>query len=481
MLQKFLSKYGLATHLAILAAVPLALAPIVTAATLGSVVLWLSAIAAVWLIIEPSMRLGEHLSAARARVRHDILLDPLFWFMGFVVAFTAVRWMNSGIAMQYNAEQSVWAVSDPSWVVLPASVGDDGFLPFTIALASTVLLCGLRHGIGLMARAQFGVVGSLVAGLGGATVAGFACAYPNGFSDWLSSGFSGEPFWPSLFGVWLVIGIASGIMAESRRWRLARLAFVLQIGGNGAALIFFASPLVAVGWLVFAFLALIYCLFYLGRADSSGAVARSFSLAVVGFALPILLLMMYVPETVREAKLDALAPSVAFGESYQAVRDVLSRYARQMWMSHPWSGVGLGAYGLQAQFLAERADWAVIPPHPVAATNGYWTLLAERGIMGGSVLAVLLGMLLYSWGARLVGARIAHRSQDDADIFPFAMPPIAWMGPFCIALLGVEAYYSPLFSVELLLFAIVVPLALSAASFPKAKKSEPEAELPTML
>lgn len=473
MIQKFLSKYGLATHLALLAALPLALSPFLAAATLASVVFWLTALAAVWLFTEPSVRAGEHLSLARARVRHDIFLDPVFWFMALAVVFAGVRWMNGGIALFYDAEQASWMVKASEWTMLPSSAGDAAHLPFALSLALLVLLCGLRHGIGLMARVDFGVVGALVAGLGGVFAAVCAgCGMP-GFSDWMSAGFADVPFWPSLFAVWLVIGVASGIQAESRHWKAARLPFALGIAGNTAALLFFAPPLVAVGWLALVALLLVFSLFYLGRAGSTGAVARSLSLAVFGFALPVFMVMLLMPESVRELKVAGLTPSLALGESYQDMAAALSRISRAMWVEHPWTGAGLGSFGLHAQFLAEKAEWAVIPTQPQFATNGYWTILAERGIVGCSLLVVLLGMLLFTWGARLAGSFMYLRHKDDADIFPFAVPPIAWAAPFCLVLLGAEAVFVPISVEPCLLFALALPLALSSAAFPKAKKPEP--------
>ncbi len=471
MFQKFLSKYGLSTHLALLAAIPLALSPFLAAATLASVVFWLTALAAVWLFVEPSVRMGEHLSLARARVRRAIFLDPFFWVLLFLVVFSAIRWLNSGIGLFYDVEQAAWLVKDAVWPVLPGAAGDAGLLPFAISLVSLVLLCGIRHAIGLMARAEFGVAGAFFAGLGGGAAAICAGLGLKGYSELMATGFAESPFWASCFGVWLVIGVASGAQAESRRWVGARLPFALGVAGNAAALIFFAPPLVAAAWLVLAAGVLLFCSFYLGRAGSTGAIARYLALALFGFALPVFLLMMAMPEPVRAFKLDGLSPAVAFNEGYKETAEALSRLARAMWVRHPWTGAGLGAFGLHAQFLAEKSDWAVIPMQPQFSTNGYWMFLAERGIVGCVVLAVVLGMLLVFWGLRLARAFVFLRTQDDADIFPFAVAPVAWTAPFCLLLLAAEAFAAPLFVTPFALLALVIPPALSAAAFPKPKKA----------
>lgn len=472
MLQKFLSKYGLAAHLALLASAPLALTPFLDAASLASVVFWLSGLAVVWLLTEPSIRVGEHLSIARRRVRGEIVRDAFFWFLIAAVLFALFRMLNSGIALRYDPEQVIWTVGDSKFGGGPASAGNAGTLPFSVAVALLILAMGIRHGIGLMARIVFGLSAALFSGIGGCAVAGFACAGVKPFSDWLGSGLADAPFWASTFGVWLIIAIVSGVQAEARKWSSARLPYVLGIAGNASALLFFAPPVVAVVWVAFAFMTLAVSLVYLGRASSVGAVARNLSLAIFGFALPVFLMMMFVPDAVRAAKISALAPEFAFPESYKQASETLSRISRQVWVSHPWFGVGDGALGLHIPFLAEKTDWAVIPAQPKFAINGYWSILAERGIIGCVVAAVGLGMLMVTYFVRLVGAFGYLRHQDDSDIFPFAVPPIAWFAPLAVVILAAETVISPIFLNGSLFLTVLSTLALSAAAFPKAKKTE---------
>ena len=472
MLQKFLSKYGLAAHLALLAAVPLALTPFLDTASLASVVFWLSGLAVVWLLTEPSIRAGEHLSLARRRVRGEVVRDPFFWFLIAAVVFAMFRMLNSGIALKYDPEQVVWIVGESKLGGGPASAGNAGLLPFAVVVALLILSMGIRHGIGLMARIVFGLSAALFSGVGGFVAAGFACAGVKPFACWLGSGLAESPFWASTFGVWLIIAIVSGVQAEARKWSSARFPYVLGIAGNASALLFFAPPVIAVVWIAFAFMTLSVSLVYLGRANSVGAVARNLSLAIFGFALPVFLMMMFVPDTVRAAKISALAPEFAFPESYKQASETLSRIGRQIWVSHPWFGIGDGAFGLHVPFLAEKADWAVIPAQPKFAINGYWTILAERGIVGCVVSAVGLGMLVVSYFIRLVGAFGYLRHQDDSDIFPFAVPPIAWFAPLTVVILAVEAVISPVFLNGTLFLTVLSALALSAAAFPKAKKAD---------
>ena len=194
MFHRLITKYGLATHLALLASLPSALLPFLSERHLGLTILWLSALAGLWLLLEPSILAGEHLSTARARVRHDMVRDPLFWFFFVTVAFAGVRWLNSGIGMKYNPEEGVWIVAKPFMEILPASLGDSGFLPFAVAVGLGVLVQGVLHGLGLSARVSFGIVTGFVLGIAGIACVTFVCLGWAPFLQHASAGFMSGPF-----------------------------------------------------------------------------------------------------------------------------------------------------------------------------------------------------------------------------------------------------------------------------------------------
>ena len=469
MIQKFFSKYGLPVHLAMLAALPLALTPFLSAAWLGTVILWLSAFAAVWLFLEPSILAGEHLSMARARVRTSILHDPVFYFFLLVIGGAAIRSLNTGVAMVYDPEQASWLIKPPPFPAFPASANSAGYLPWTVSIGLLLVVMGIRHAMGLGARLTFGIAGSLITGVGGIAATVCVCSGMGLLTEQATGGFDKGPFWSGIFGVWLILGIASGVVAEARKWKAARIPFCIAIAGNVSGLLFFSPPLVAAAWSFAAVLTIVWSLLYLGRAGSMGAVARSLSLIVLGIALPIFLLVSFAPESVAAAKAKGFDSTYVMTEAMRQNNEALSRIARQMWMAHPWSGVGLGAYSLHVPFLAEKADWAVMAAKPLYAQNSYWTLLAERGIIGCLFLVVGVGMMMWFYIIRLVESYKFLRHNDDADIFVFAVPPIVWTLPIIFVLFAVESVWLPELSIPTISFAVVVPLALCAASFPKGK------------
>ncbi len=478
MFQKAITKYGLAFHLAMLAALPSALAPFVSDQALGRAVLWFSLIGILWLFIEPSIRQGEHLSQARVRVWTGLLKDPILWFFALYSLLCFVRWQNAGVELVYDPEKISWSVSDPSWPIFPASVKDAGFLPMCVAVAGSIVILGLRHAVGLAARISFGICGALIAGLGGWVTSVFACMGWGSFAVDAASGFGvvREPLMGALWGVWFLVSLSAGAQAELRGWRRGRVVFSLALGGNAVGLMFFSPPLVAVAYLAAGLLFAVYTWVWLGRSGSKGAVARNVVFGLLGVAMALFLLLTFAPATVKKAKLSGLDPAVAWRPAEHEADVALSGMAKRMWLDEPWCGVGLGAFRLKAPFVAQNEDWEVVPPNPVRAINGYWTLLSERGNVMCGLFVVGLGLLLWVWGSRCVEAFSYLRANADADVFPFSCPPVVWIPLFFIPLLAVEGVFASVFSVRTLLLAAMAAMELATASFPRRPSGDKQKE-----
>ena len=471
MVHKLITKYGLATHLALLASLPLALLPFLSERHLGLTILWLSALAGLWLLLEPSILAGEHLSTARSRVRHDMVSDPLFWFFLVTVVFAGMRWLNSGIGMHYDPEEGTWSVAKPFMEALPASVGDSGFLPFAVTVGLGVLVQGVLHGLGLSARVSFGLVTGFVLGIAGMACATFVCLEWAPFLQHAKAGFISGTFYGSFFGLILLMSLMSGIQAESRKWTAARLPFCVAVSGNLAGLLFFAPPILSIVYLSIAGLMTLFAFIHQSRSGSLGGVAYSLTMVIFGSALAVCALLSFAPEAVVKVKSEGLDFATAFPDSYRQASEILRRISHSMWRESPWSGVGIGAFNLHVKFLAEKSDWYVVAPNVSSALNSYWTILAERGILGSLMLASAAVLFLYAWVRSLVQAVVYLHTRDDADIFLFACAPIAWALPVVLALFCVEALFTPVLSCSVTLFAVAAVLALSAASFPRAPRS----------
>ena len=470
MFRKLISKYGLATHLALLAALPVALTPFVNAAAVAVATLWLAFFAALWIFAEPSVRPSERQSEARLRVISGTLRDPLAWFFFVAVLFALVRWLNGGVKMAYDAETSSWSIAAAAIPFFPASVGSEGLVPLAVAVAAAVMVCGIRQGLGYNARIWFGFAAATVAGAEGLAAAICAACEVPAFSKAASScALANAPFWGSLFGPWVFFALATGVHAESRKWGGLRLLSCVAVSGCMAAQVFFMPPLFAAAYLVIAMLFAVFCLAWAGRVASSGAAARCFVFLVFGSAVVVFLVLTVSPEALRAAKLVALDPTTVFTEAWRTTSDALSRVARAMWLKEPWCGVGVGAFPLQAPFLVQPEDWSALPPQPVRAINGYWMMLAEKGVLGATLLATGTMLLLGYYGKRFVEAWKVARS-DEGGAMVSICPPMVWVAPIVLALVLAEAPFTSLFSSSTFVLPMTAALALASATFPKSKE-----------
>jgi hypothetical protein len=469
MFRKFATKYGLASHLGMLVGLPIGLAPFVSSKVLADTTLWLILLAVIWILFEPSIRMGERLSQARARVRKGIFTDLVFWFLLSCVLIAFFRWMNSGISLAYEPMVNKWVVKSPAVEGIPACVEGYGYLPFVFSVALSIFIIGIRHAVGLKARICCGIVAAFFVGLGGIAAAISVCA---GWSESLVKAASlanltDGPFIGSIFGVWLLLSTAFGAQSESCKWGHARLPFYIAIAGNGAGLIFFAPTVVSEYYLLATIVMALFCLVWLSRTGCHGSVPRALVVYLFGLATPVFLLKASgLPELIS-LKMTDFDPTMSFSEVYVQVKGVLSNVALKMWDSAMWFGKGLGSYKLNLPFLVEQADWSLISAEPQNAVNGYYTLIAERGIVGCMILVALVGVFLWMYLRRYVIAFVHLRHQDDADPMIFSCMPIAWASPIALIMVLVEVAYTSVSANSTFLMTVVAPLVLAAASFPK--------------
>ena len=458
--QKLIAKYGLAAHLAILAVAPLFLFPFCTTGTVAWALIWLTLPTALWAVLEPSLRGGEHLHDARRRVVKAVFRDPLFWASLVLVVFTGFRALNGGISLSYNAEESVWRVSSPVFPILPGVVGSAGDLSFAVALACVVLLQACRHALGRSARMAFLLVASFLSGLAALIAlvalhegaAGARALLPSGCGTGLS-------FIALAFGLHLIGGIVALIAISEHRWRSSFFLLLLAIGGNAAGLFAFAPAYLSASFALAGVLILAYALAFSFWAFSS---SDGFKLMVIGgIALTFggLLVVALLPKAVMDERLVAFTNLAFFPGRFWEIRGVLSAVAFKSWVSHIWIGTGIDSFPLDFRFAAQDADWAVLPRGATAVANGWWHLLVERGLVGTVFFILPFGFLLFTYVRRLAGGVRAH-----------ALPhPACLIAPVALALFVATGFVdcSPL-RIEALM-AECAYLAVSAAAFPRKR------------
>ena len=466
------SRYALATHLALAAALPAALTQFVSSSALSQVMLWTSLSAWIWMFAEPSVRRGETVSRAVSRLFSEIVHDPFSWFLGFMVLFAFVCHLNSGIALAYDAEKTVWAVKSPAAEFLPASAGDAAFLPLGLAVAVATVILGVKHALGKNARVWFGLCAGAVSATG--AIAAVACAGygAESFKAVAMSGFGSASFAGSMYALFLPIAMACGIEAEERGMSGARLFFAWSVAGNAAGAFMFLPGILGIAYLLLSVVVAAIAFAFVKRRSGAAATARAASMLLFGVVLSALSVVLPPYAEIQKAKVAGLNPEVAFTAELADRNAALNRISQAMWMEHPWSGVGAGAFKLNTPFFADKEEWAVLPPEPDCGSNAYFTLIAERGIAGALVLALVVGFFVWNWVFGLWGSFRKFSETDESYPWFFSVSPVVWAGPLVMLATAADAWFSNGFTGTALALCAASAMALSAASFPGVKRKK---------
>lgn len=446
-MQKFIAKYGTAAHLALLAVAPQCLYPFFGVRAIIAVMLWLSVIAAVWLLHEPSVHAGERIMEARARVSRTIMRDPLFWILVAVVVVTGMTWMNSGIEFVYDAETSVWRLEAPPAPFLPGSSRSSGLLPFAAAISMLVVVIGLRHAVGLAGRMAFMLIASTLA----AVSAFYLVIRAHEGVVPVISGI--------VYGIMLIAALSVLPTAFERGWNMAMPLVIVAIAGNLAGVVAFAPARVSAMFGLTAVPVIGYSFVYMmrhirGTADFKLLVAVSIALTIGGFTVVALL------PSVTSGLIETYTKGDFLPESMMKTRAVLSSISKATWMEYPWAGSGTGTFPFDIRFHAVASDWAVIPFGTVAPPHGWWFVLAEGGIIRLAVIILPLCFLVFTYFRRAI-AIVRVRELPH---------PVAIAGPFLLATVVIAEFFGCDFSslgMETMVGAVLVA---AAAAFPVLKK-----------
>lgn len=449
-MQKLIGKYGLAAHLALVVVAPLFFTP--------TAVMWLSALAAIWFLKEPSRVGFEQLHDARKRVLSALWRDPVFWVFLFLAIMALVRCVNNGITLAYDAENASWSVTSPACTFLPGSADGVGFRFFSGAFAAFILVSICRHALGRSARFAFFLVSSTLSAVG----AGVMLFLLHSGNDWAvkesTLSLQNPDFIGSVFGVFLVGAIAALYFTFDRQWYRAMPFAMLAVCGNAAGLFAFAPPILHCIFASAACVIFLYAFVYARKNLPSHAEFKYMVLFGLSMTLAWLAAVGALGEAGVEARVEPYTTGVFLGDEYRSLRDALSSISAEIWKASPWFGRGLGSFPMEMGFHVTEEQWSFIPALQSAPLNGYWMLLAERGIVGAFLLAVPI-LLLAGYYVRSLASGVVR-----------ALPnPAAWAG--CLA--GIAAVVSLMFSVTLLspgfAAAVAAYFSVSINAFPKEK------------
>ncbi len=474
-MHKAISKYGLAAHLALLAVAPLFLFPFCGDVWTARAVIWLSLIAAAWTVLEPSRRADETLHDARFRVASSIALDPLFWFSIVLVLIAAVRWLNGGIGMVYDAEKSVWSLSEARIPFLPGATDDSGYLPFAAVVGVAVLIQAGRHALGKSARVCFLFVAALLSGLA-AVVAGLACVFENPVALRYATCSTVDATYPGVaFGLCFMGSMVAIAGAFERKWTSAMPLLAIAVGGTAVGLYLFSPDMVIVVHAACAVVVVACALAYAHRRLGGLVVPKCLAFMLVAAIPPVLFVMGVIPESIKAQKLALLFSEEGarlFPDGFFELRSALSGIAEKVWKENPWLGTGLGTFGIDIRFNATEADWAVFASNQTGALNGWMQMLAERGIAGVVFFVTPMLFLLWTYVLRAFHAVSDILSKSRRSFGALVFHPVCALGPVAVAAVAACGFYDHSFWRSETMMLVAAIFAMAGSAFPASKKTD---------
>lgn len=457
-MQKFLSKYAVAAHLALLAVSPLFLFPFLSETDMAGVVLWLCAFAALWVFLEPSRHADEMLHDARSRVVRTVLRDPLFWVFALIVLLVALRWINAAIEIAFDVETMRWYLKEPIFVALPGAAVGRGKFEFAMTLALWIVLTGIRHSLGKQARLSFVFTSAAFAALA-ATIAISAASLGNEAALTEAKALFKNPSFPgAVFAIYALASVVALAGSIEAKWNRLGWISALAIGGTLAGAFVFSPSVSALLYSAAVVLTVFIGLGWLGSVSKAVNALRFFAIFLIGVALATLLVICVAPDSIVEARVAEIQSLSLFPQNFAEVRSVLAKVAKNTWEEAKWLGSGLGTFSSQMRFVVDKADWKVLEYARPSAFSAWWTILAERGLVGVITLALPLAFLLFTFFRRIPGV-FGNRF--------FA--PGCWLGFAALAVAVTESFYDVSFLRPEALLGVAAFLSISAGSLPSLK------------
>lgn len=327
----------------------------------------------------------------------------------FFVSTLASLWTTTSMP-ESLAELSRWMVTILSYIVIVNSVQTrremNGLIAVMLVAGMSEALLGLVQAYGGIGPASFNVGGLLTRAYG-------TIGAPNSFAGYINMSV---PLALSLaayqWGKWFSVRGAAPLAERFafRSWRYLRGPILM----SAVALVLFWTMVTTLSrgaWIGLAFGVLVMILSLGKRA------ASAIRLLVAGVVLIVLLAGVGVLPSVVSDRFDQLVSQLSVfdprgvtptPDNYAVVeRMVHWQVAGNMFLSSPWTGVGIGNFNVLFTKFGVQG-WPYSRGH---AHNYYLNLLAEVGIVG------LTGYMIMLITAFAVGFRALRRVRDRGDTY----------------------------------------------------------------
>ena len=417
------------------------------------------------------------LHEARTRVLSAISKDPIFWICLILVVIAFTRCLNGGVAMEYDAEHSEWAIRQASAPFLPGCITGLGYLPFASVVGVTVIIQASRHALGKSARVCFLFAAAFLAAIA-AISAALACAFGNEGAIRLAQCSLADPTYAgNAFGLCLMGSMVAIVVSFERKWQRVMPLLLVAVGGSALGLYLFAPDFIVLAYAAGTLVVFLYSLAYAQRRVGGLVIPKCMAFLLISLIPPALFVMGVVPESIKETKFTFLSGGegvALFSKEFAQMRDILTGVAYKVWKEHPWNGTGLGSFGMDIRFNLVDADWAALKPGQAGALNGWMQMLAERGILGIVFFMVPVVGLVMAWSMRAflsVRDVISSKYHRFGDLVFHPVCPLGFIAAVLTAACG---FFDHSFWRAETVMVVAAMLAMAGSAFPAVKKADEE-------
>jgi hypothetical protein len=466
MMQKFFTKFWLASQVALLFAV-VGIGIFGTQTAEKNYLLWLSLVVIESLLLLPTVFKDEAITEARKRVLRSIEGDG-FTYVGIVlVVVIGIQWVNSGCSLVYLPDADIWKFSLPPVEWLPYSVQP---LPARalLYLVAAVVAGGLaiRNGLGKGGKRFLLEAATFISGL----LAAYAvCQSLRGvapYTTWTSHPGACNP--GSFFAFWFFVALGQGISAVHSKW--TPLTNVLWWGfsfiGNAAGFLQFSPALGVVVYTVLGVLLLTYriIMFRFQRVQGSHRLRFVFG-TMVSVGLLSFSILFLIPKSPIIPKVKGLSDMASFDQMV-ANRRFRMDAAFKIWQEAPWTGVGAKGFSQYVGTVIVDREWKQLKIDRQLVQNDGFQFLCEWGVIGAGLLVAMIITLLIPLFVRLralVGGGNKHGSAWEAFLSADALfvPCVV-----AVILFLVEGWFSSPFQSPALMMSWFIVLAVLPGLLP---------------
>jgi len=425
-MQKLLTKYWLALHLAVLSLAAW-LSVLYPGMGMTLSLFWLSFFAVQTFVLLPSMLLGETMGAARLRACLNAVQDPFVYAGLALVIFACIQWLNSGCSLTYLDDVELWRYGPPPVGWLPCSVEPfPAFMVFALFAVGVIGGWIFRNGVGKAGKRFFLGTVSMFSGCVAIYMVVMSLTGGQPYAAWavLPEGSS----WGMCFGFWLLVALGGHLNFREGGFAKTLIWSFFSLLGNLAGLLQFGSLLCIILFGVVALFLLGYWMFFLMRQTVGGLARLKLLLCVAVAGVALFLLFYLFPGNPVKEKVAQMADAQYY-ETLLDGRRFQEPLAWRIWQDRPWTGVGASGFTHYSRTLIEESDWARLNAYGGHLSNDWLQFLTEYGIIGAGLLLGLLIVLLIPLFSRMrVFSRTVMSSRVGGsltDLDPYVVSGIA--------------------------------------------------------